>query len=48
MGLDGNLKCDIDEQINCYPNLFSTEEWDKNVAEKLVTYMDKKKYMRRK
>ena len=52
MDLDGNLKCDIDEildeQINCYPYLFSTEGWDKNVAEELVTYMDKKNYMRRK
>jgi uncharacterized protein YeeX (DUF496 family) len=39
-GLDGNLKYDIeeilDEQIIFYPNLFSTEGWDKNVAEELV------------
>ena len=45
-GLDGNLKYDIDEildeQINVYANLFSTEGWDKNVAEELVTHMDKK------
>ena len=45
-GLDGNLKYDIDEildeQINFYANLFSTEGWDKNVAEELVTHMDKK------
>ena len=44
--LDGNLKYDIDEildeQINVYANLFSTEGWDKNVAEELVTHMDKK------
>ena len=43
-GLDGNLKYDIDEildeQINFYANLFSTEGWDKNVAEELVTHMD--------
>jgi hypothetical protein len=36
-GLDGNLKYDIDEildeQINFYANLFSTEGWNKNVAE---------------
>jgi hypothetical protein len=34
-GLDGNLKYDIDEildeQINFYANLFSTEGWDKHV-----------------
>ena len=45
-GLDGNLKYDIDEildeQINVYANLFSTEGWAKNVAEELVTHMDKK------
>ena len=43
---DGNLKYDIDEipdeQINFYANLFSTEGWNKNVAEELVTHMDKK------
>jgi hypothetical protein len=42
----GNLKYDIDEildeQINFYANLFSTEGWDKNVAEELVTHMDRK------
>jgi hypothetical protein len=42
----GNLKYDIDEildeQINFYANLFSTEGWDKNVAEELVTHMNKK------
>ena len=45
-GLDSNLKYDIDEildeQINVYANLFSTEGWDKNVAKELVTHMDKK------
>ena len=45
-GLDGNLKYDIDEildeQINFYAYLFSTEGWDKNVAEELVTHMDRK------
>ena len=45
-GLDGNLKYDIDEildeQIHFYSNLFSTEGWDTNVAEELVTHMDKK------
>ena len=45
-GLDGNLKYDIDEildeQINVYSNLFSTEGWDKSVAEELVTHMDNK------
>ena len=51
-GLDGNLKYDIDEildeQIHFYSNLFSTEGWDTNVAEELVTHMDKKNNMRRK
>jgi hypothetical protein len=51
-GSDGNLKYDIDEildeQINFYANLFSTEGWDKYVAEELVTHMDKKIYMQRK
>ena len=41
-GLDGNLKYDIDEildeQIHFYSNLFSTEGWDTNVAEELVTH----------
>jgi hypothetical protein len=32
----------LDEQINAYANLFSTEGWDKNVAEELVTHMDRK------
>ena len=32
----------LDEQINFYANLFSTEGWDKNVAEELVTHMDRK------
>jgi hypothetical protein len=32
----------LDEQIHFYANLFSTERWDKNVAEELVTHMDKK------
>jgi hypothetical protein len=45
-GLDGNLKYDVDEildeQIHFYANLFSTEGWDKNVAEELITHMDKK------
>ena len=45
-GLDGNLKYDIDEildeQIIFYANLFSTEGWDKNVADELVTHMDRK------
>jgi hypothetical protein len=43
-GLDGNLKYDIDEildeQIHFYPNLFSTEGWDKNAAEELISHMD--------
>ena len=45
-GLDGNLKYDtneiLDEQVNFYSNLFSTEGWDKSVAGELVTHMDKK------
>jgi hypothetical protein len=45
-GLDGNLKYDIDaildEQINFYANLFSTEGRDKNAAQELVTHMDRK------
>ena len=45
-GLDGNLRYDIDEildeQIHFYANLFSTEGWDNNVAEELVTHMDRK------
>jgi hypothetical protein len=40
------LKYDIDEildeQIHFYSNLIFTEGWDKNVAEELVTHMDKK------
>jgi hypothetical protein len=32
----------LDEQINFYANLFSTEGWDKNAAEELVTHMDRK------
>jgi hypothetical protein len=32
----------LDEQIHFYANLFSTEGWDKNVAEELVTHMDRK------
>jgi hypothetical protein len=29
-------------ELNFYANLFSTEGWDKNVAEELVTHMDRK------
>jgi hypothetical protein len=32
----------LDEQINFYANLFSTEGWDKNAAQELVTHMDRK------
>ena len=32
----------LDEQIRFYSNLFSTEGWDKNVAEELITHKDNK------
>jgi hypothetical protein len=38
-----SLKFEKDfEQINFYANLFSTEGWDKNAAQELVTHMDRK------
>lgn len=49
--LDGKLKYDIDEILGkhfYYSNKFSTEGWDTNVAEELVTHMDKNINMCRK
>lgn len=49
--LDGKLKYDIDEILDkhfYYSNQFSTEGWDTNVAEELVTHMDKNINMCRK